>query len=69
MWFLFDAKYADMWDHTQIQIPSSPTTQPTTEVLPGLSSPEDQSVGTHGTLALMLATGNVLTLKGKIELH
>ena len=69
MRFLFDEKYAAMWDHTQIQIPSSPTTQPTTEVLPGLSSPEDQSVGIHGTLALTLATGNVLTLKGKIEVH
>ena len=69
MWFLFDQKYVDMWDNTQIQIPSSPTTQPTTEVLPGLSSPADQPVCTQGILTLTLATGNVLTLKGKMEVH
>jgi len=64
MWLLFADEYADKWLETRIQLPTKSCTQPTPSILQNALPPEADISGGEGRLQLVLATGNVLTLKG-----
>ena len=64
IWMLFAREYADKWSGQVVELQAQPETQPSAQVLPQvLSNDASDELSSH-QLSLVLASGNVLTLKG-----
>lgn len=64
MWLLFEREYEDRWEGTRILLPGKSRTQPHPSILQQACPFEEDNCDSTGRLQLVLATGNVLTLKG-----
>ena len=64
IWILFSPEYADKWRNTKILLPAKPSTQPNEAFFPTKPCTDEDDITQTCNLSLVLATGNVLTLKG-----
>ena len=64
IWILFSPEYADKWRDAKILLPAKPSTQPNKVIFPTMPCTDEADITQTCNLSLMLASGNVLTLKG-----